>query len=104
MTDKLRLIERTNANLTEDEWVSQIHDGLWEEIQLALGGNDWTTVDRLLTKAIGIESKQKKVVARGAIATRAAKPGKEGEDPKCGDWISTGKQGGQEYVMVRWEL
>ena len=103
MTDKLRLIERTNANLTEDEWVLQIHDKLWEEIQLALGGNDWTTVERLLTKVIGIESKQKKVVARASHQSGQAWEG-ERKDPKCGDWISTGKQGGQEYVMVRWEL
>ena len=39
-TDKLRLMKRTNANLSEDVWVSQIHDGLLEEIQMALGGHD----------------------------------------------------------------
>ena len=40
MIDKLRLMERTNANLSEDERVSQINDGLREEIQMALGGHD----------------------------------------------------------------
>ena len=89
VTDKLRLMERTNANLSEDERVSQLHDGLREEIQMALGGHDWTTVDLLLKKAIGIEQteegRNKRSNSGPSSKTHSGQNKGPGKDPESGD-------------------
>ena len=49
---------------------------------MALGGHDWTTVDQLLTKAIGIESKQKKSHGRSDNRNSGQAREGEGKEPK----------------------
>ena len=55
-TDKLRLIERGNPSLTEAEKVRAIHKGLRAEIKKSLKGHNHATLEKLLRKAIDIET------------------------------------------------
>ena len=55
-TEKLRLIERVNPGLTEAEKVRAIHKGLRAEIKKSLKGHNHATLEKLLRKAIDIET------------------------------------------------
>ena len=48
VTDKLRLIERCNAGLTEAARISELYDSLKEDIQDRLKAHDYSTVELLL--------------------------------------------------------
>ena len=63
-----------NANLTENARTAQLYAGLREEIQMTLGHN-WGTLDRLLTKVIGIKSTPTKM--KKVTASRKAQPVKD---------------------------